>query len=313
MWVRRFTVLVILAGVSLARADAARADGARADGAAPPGAACALAEDPFAPAALLADIQALADPALDGRAPGSNGDLAARGHVAARLGCLGLLPGADAGGYEQAFSLTIGATGATANLVALLPAEDPAAEHVLVMAHHDHLGAGHLGANDNASGVAALLAVAQALAASGPHHRTIAFVAFGAEEQGLLGSAHYLAAPPAALPLARLRHVINLDMIGSHSSRRRVHVFGARAGQAGTAHLQKLVRAYPRTRFVIGGESVRGDHHGFAELGIPYAFFWTPDARCYHRRCDTASRIDAKGLSDIAKVAAALVAHLAAK
>lgn len=299
---RRFAVLGLLLGVTTARAEVS----------APPAAAptCTLTDDPFAPAALLADIQVLADPALDGRAPGSAGDLTAREHVAARLACLGLRPGADAGGYDQTFAT---AAGATANLVALLPAEDPAAEHVLVMAHHDHLGAGHLGANDNASGVAALLAVAQALAARGPHSRTIAFVAFGAEEQGLLGSAHYLAAPPAALPLARLRHVINLDMIGSHSSRRRVHVFGARAGQAGTARLRELVRGHPRTRFVLGGESVRGDHHGFAALGIPYAFFWTPDARCYHRRCDTASRIDAKGLSDIAQVAAELVAHLAAE
>ena len=54
------------------------------------------------------------------------------------------------------------------------------------MAHHDHLGAGHLGANDNASGLAAMLAVAKAAAASGPRKRTLAFVAFGAEEQGLL-------------------------------------------------------------------------------------------------------------------------------
>lgn len=296
-----FVMLGVLAGGAEAWADPS-----------PPVArpACALADDPFAPAALLADIEVLADPALDGRAPATAGDLAARDHLAARLACLGLRPGADDGGYAQPFAT---AAGATANLVALLPAEDPAAEHVLVMAHHDHLGAGHLGANDNASGVAALLAVAQALAASGPHARTIAFVAFGAEEQGLLGAAHYLSAPPAALPLARLRHVINLDMIGSHSSRRRVHVFGARAGQAGTARLRELARGYPRTHFVLGGESVRGDHHGFAALGIPYAFFWTPDARCYHRRCDTAARIDARGLSDIAEVAAGLVAHLASQ
>lgn len=296
-------ILGILAGVSAARGEVAPAT------AEPPAASsCHQADDPFAPAALLTDIRALADPALDGRAPATAGDLAARSHLASRLGCLGLRPGADDGGYAQPFAT---AAGATANLVAILPAEDPAAEHVLVMAHHDHLGGGHLGANDNASGVAALLAVAQALAASGPHPHTIAFVAFGAEEQGLLGAAHYLAAPPAALPLARLRHVVNLDMIGSHASRRRVHVFGARAGQAGTARLRELVRDYPRTRFVLGGESVRGDHHGFAALGIPYAFFWTPDARCYHRRCDTAARIDARGLSDIAKVAAGLIAHLA--
>ena len=228
-------------------------------------------------------------------------------------------------GYEQAFSIPLPAaaavaapaatatTATTANLVAYLPGTDAAvaAEQILVTAHHDHLGDGHLGANDNASGAAALLAVAQSLATAGPRRRTVAFVLFGAEEQGLLGSQHYLAHPPAALPLARAVQVINLDMIGSYASKRRVHAFGAAAGLPATALLAELDDAFPRTRVAIGGHSVRGDHHGFCALGVPYVFFWTSDARCYHRRCDTADRVDLPRLADIAALAGALTSRLA--
>ena len=103
---------------------------------------------------------------------------------------------------------------ATANVVAVLPGRDPAlaGECVVVGAHHDHLGLGgdaslapeqlgtvHPGADDNASGVAALLAVARALAAEGPARRTLLFAAFGAEELGVLGSAELVKSPPVAL------------------------------------------------------------------------------------------------------------------
>lgn len=256
-------------------------------------------------------MRQLADPALDGRAPASAGDRAARAAVVERFSCLGLTPAADDGGFEQGFAVP---QGDTANVLATLPGDDPSlqGEIVLVMAHHDHLGAGHLGANDNASGLAAMLGVAAALAQAGPGARTVAFAAFGAEEQGLLGSSFLLAHPPRSLPPGRVVHVLNLDMIGSYSTRQRVHVFGARRGAPATALLRALVRAHPRTRFALGGESTRGDHHGFAELGIPYSFFWTPDGRCYHRRCDRAARIDYLHLADIAAVAAALTTELAA-
>ena len=281
---------------------------ARAAPAAAP--ACEPATDPLAAESLAKDVRFFAAPALDGRAPATAGDLTTRDTIARRFACQGLTPGADDGGFQQAF---VTPPGTTANVVAYLPGTDAAvaSEVVLIMAHHDHLGAGHLGANDNASGLAAMLAVAQVAVARGPRKRTLAFVAFGAEEQGLLGSSFYLAQPPAALPLARTVYVVNLDMIGSYSARRRVQVFGATRGQRATSLLQKIVKAAPRTRFALGGQSDRGDHAGFAALGIPYAFFWTPDGRCYHRRCDTAERVDYPHLADITRAAAELALALA--
>ncbi len=273
---------------------------------------CGSGGAPFETRALARDIAFLADPALDGRKSGSAGDLTARQHLAARFACLGVAAVADGGGYEQRFTFQLdGAPVTTGNVLAKVAGRDPAVaeEIVLVAAHHDHLGDGHLGANDNASGIAALLAVAEAVVANGAARRTIAFAAFGAEEQGLVGSQFFLTHPPAALPLAKIVQIINLDMIGSYAAKKRVHAFGAFAGLPATTLLKELDDEFPRTAVALGGHSVRGDHHGFCALGIPYVFFWTPDDRCYHRRCDTAERVTARSnaarLSDIARMAGA--------
>lgn len=277
---------------------------------------CGSKGAPFSPAALMRDIDFLAAPALDGRETGSKGDLAARQYLIARFQCLGLTPAADGrergmpARYEQYFSYPL--VVASANILGMVPGTDPAVagEIILLAAHHDHLGKGHLGANDNASGTAALLAIAEAVVTAGGARRTIAFAAFGGEEQGLVGSRHFFMAPPKALPPERIVQVINLDMIGSYSSKKRVHAFGAFPGLPATALLAQIDDAYPKTRVALGGHSVRGDHHGFCAIGIPYVFFWTPDARCYHRRCDTPARIDRARLSDIAAMAGALTLGL---
>jgi hypothetical protein len=271
---------------------------------------CVRDGHPFDEATLLARLEALAAPELDGRFPGTAGDVAARALIAERFRCLGLAPAGDDDGYAQAFTDPAGH--ATANVVGYITGASRPSEIIVVGAHHDHLGGGHLGANDNASGVVALLAIAQAIRqqATAPA-RTIAFVTFGAEEQGLAGSLHFVAHPPAALPLARVVQYINLDMVGSHDSRRVVYAFGAFARMPSHAILADLEDAYPKLHVGIGGHSVRGDQVGFCKAGIPYVFLWTPDARCYHAPCDTVGRLDLPRLADIAGLAADLVAELA--
>lgn len=271
-------------------------------------ASCVHDGAPFTAEALRAEIAYLASPALDGRAPGTAHDRTVRAHLAARLRCLGLVPaGATAGSYEQPFD-------DTANLVAYVAGTDPDAgrDIILVGAHHDHLGGGKFGANDNASGVAALLAVAQAVQQAGAPRRTIAFALFGAEERGLVGSTYFVAHPPAALPLERIVQVVNLDMIGSHASTHSVAAFGTFPRLAARTELEALLPAYPKLRVGLGGHSVRGDHVGFCRRGIPYVFLWTPDQRCYHETCDTADRVDYPRLADIAALAGGLVQRLAA-
>lgn len=289
---------VASAGASDAGADAA-AD-AVVDAAAV--ASCVDDGKPFDEAALRARLEALASKELDGRAPGTDGDRAARKIIAERFRCLGLSAAGDDDGYAQAF-------GDTANVVGYIPG---GREIIVVGAHHDHLGDDHLGANDNASGVVALLAIAQQLAQrDGELARTVAFVTFGAEEQGLVGSQHFVKHPPAELPLDRVVQYVNLDMVGSYRSKNVVYAFGTFAKQPATKALAKARKRYRRLNVGTGGHSVRGDQLGFCTAKIPYVFFWTPDRRCYHRRCDTADAIDYPQLAQIADVAGALVEELA--
>lgn len=259
---------------------------------------------PFAAAALKAHVEKLAAPALDGRAFGSDGDRAARTYLVERLEAYGLTP------VEQAFTYE-GKT--TANVYAIRRGSDArlADEIVVVGAHHDHLGDGHLGANDNASGVAGVLAIAEALGKGDAPRRSVAIVLFGAEEAGLVGSQYFVAHPPAALPLANIVEYINLDMIGSHASKRAVYAFGAFGKLPTSKLLGTLARRYPKLNVGIGGHSVRGDQLGFCKAGIPYVFFWTPDHSCYHAPCDTVARLDLPRLADIASLANDLVRELA--
>src|SRR6185369_13782719 len=131
-----------------------------------------------------------------------------------------------------------GARGKTANVVGMVQGTDPVlkSERVVVGAHHDHLGARgfdpflgeveviHNGADDNASGVAGLLAIARTVALGKERpKRTVVFATFGAEELGLLGSKYYLRHPP--FPVEKIVAMVNLDMIG-RSLDGRVEIYG---------------------------------------------------------------------------------------
>ena len=277
----------------------------------PPVAAAASCVDDAAPydaEALRARIAALAAPTLDGRAPGSPGDAAARAMLVERFRCLGLTAAGADGSYEQPFE----AGGrATANVVGYIAGDAPGGDVVVVAAHHDHLGDGHLGANDNASGAAALLAIPQAVRQGGAPHRTIAFALFGGEELGLVGSRYFAAHPPAALPLARIVYDVNLDMIGSYAQAGAVYAMGTFRGLPAAAILRDLARAQPGLHVALGGRGEGSDHEAFCAAGIPYAFFWTPDRRCYHARCDTLANLDLAHAAQIAARAGALVRALA--
>ena len=253
----------------------------------------------------------LASPELDGRAPGSTGDVKARAFIEARFRCLGLLPAGEGGGFAQPFVADSGKD--TANLVGYIPGTDASvgSQIIIVSAHHDHLGAGHLGANDDGSGVVALLAIAQAVRDHGARHRTIMFATFGAEEEGMIGSSFYVKHPAPALPLDHVVQFIELDMIGSHRSADLVAAMGTFKGFGARGILDKLAKHYPHIHVVPGGRARGSDFEPFCKLGVPYAFFWTPDHTCYHETCDTLARIDFPHMIDIAHPAGDLTQALA--
>ncbi len=171
---------------------------------------------------------------------------------------------------------------ASANVVGRLPGRDPAlsSEAVVYSAHHDHLGtrpgpAGeplvYNGALDNASGLAAMLAVAEAFVALPERpRRTILFAAVAAEEQGLLGSTHLARHPP--VPAGRLAANLNIDGLNVWGRTRDVPVIGL-----GKSSLDEWVRLVAETqgRAVVpeaspeAGAYYRSDHLSFARAGVP--------------------------------------------
>ena len=274
---------------------------------APP--SCIADGTPYAVAIMRERVTLLAAPDLEGRSPGTSGDARARAFIAEQFACLGLVPAGSNGSYEQPFTDD---GDATANVVGYVKGSDEDGDIIVVGAHHDHLGGGYLGANDNASGVVALLAVAQAVQQRAtPPKRTIVFATFGAEERGMRGSYHYVAHPPDGLPIARVVQIVNLDMVGSHASRGFVAAMGTFRGLAATGVLAKLDDRYPKLSVGFGGVARGSDHEPFCKQGIPYVFFWTPDKSCYHRKCDTATRVDYPRMVDIAALAGDLTEALA--
>ena len=267
---------------------------------------------PYDQKTLRDRVAFLASEKLGGRVPGTDGDAAARAFIVEQFTCLGLVAAGDGKTYEQAF--TAGDNAKSANVIGYIAGTDDTvgSEIILVGAHHDHIGGKLLGANDNASGVVAMLAVAQWIKQqkTGPR-RTIAFVAFGAEEQGMVGSEHFAKHAPAALPMDKVVQFINLDMVGSHKSKGFVAAMGTFAKQPARKVMDGLVGKYKKLHVGLGGRAYRSDHLPFCNLGIPYVFFWTPDARCYHEACDRAEKIDLPRMADIAQLAGELAWQLA--
>jgi hypothetical protein len=207
----------------------------------------------------------------------------------------------------------------TSNVAGILRGADPvrATECVVVGAHYDHLGFGgenslapgvhavHPGADDNASGVAAMLAMAKAFAAQGPPARTLLFVAFTGEEMGLLGSAQFVKAPPAACPLERTQLMVNLDMVG-RPQQGKVYVEGVDTAQglrAEVTALEKQAPALPLAPAFIGDGYGPSDQTSFYAKRVPVLFFFTGAHADYHRPSDTADKIDPDGLAAVARLA----------
>lgn len=166
---------------------------------------------------LMAWIYLLADESLHGREAGSEDAALVARLLADGLGAFGLESGLGTEEYCQPFELANGDD--DQNVLGWYPgANDPDAPFVIVSAHYDHLGVNNdgvhfPGADDNASGVAALMEISR-IVASAPSEWpvNILFVAFGAEELGLVGSEFYVENPPR--PLDDVRMLINLDMVG---------------------------------------------------------------------------------------------------
>lgn len=250
---------------------------------------------PFDGESLLADLAALASPALAGRRTGTEGAEAARRRIEARFAEIGLEP-LGAPGFRHPFA----GDPPGINLLGYLPGGGRGSGWLVVTAHYDHLGEedGEIypGADDNASGVAVLLAAAEALAA-GPRRRPVLFACPDAEEWEQAGSRALVAEPP--IDLARIDLVVNLDML-SRSAAGELWV-------AGTAHFPELLPAVAAAAersavVVVAGHDLpdderadwteESDHAAFHAAGVPWLYFGVEDHDDYHTPDDTVERVD---------------------
>jgi hypothetical protein len=199
-------------------------------------------------------------------------------------------------------------------------------EWVVVGAHYDHLGHGELGnmvggkvgslwhgADDNASGTAAVLELADRVAHGPPPDRSVLFVFFTAEEEGLIGSAWFTGHPP--IPLAGISSMLNLDMVGRLKNGDLQVGGGATTKEwdgivAAAAHGSGLT-----TSVALPDENGRGgigpsDHANFALHRIPVLFLFTGLHADYHRPSDTADKINYDGIRQIVPVAEKILAAM---
>ncbi len=277
---------------------------------------------------LTATINVLANPALHGRGAGSPDNRRAARWIADRFAAIGLSP---APGAEHCVPFErIGIR--DQNVVAHLSRSDrPDAPIVLVGAHYDAQGEQGAnvfpGADDNASGVAALLEIARisAMRTAGP---AMVFVAFGAEERGLLGAKAYVDAP--TIPLSRVALMINLDMVGRplldgsplrllipRANETIGYVIGNFDAPKTTDMLKRAAEREDRP--IIGIPEVVLKRLGFASDSVPFSphvptiFLSTGDHADYHEPTDTEEKIDYQQLARAVRLTLAIVDEVQSK
>jgi hypothetical protein len=195
------------------------------------------------------------------------------------------------------------------NVLAYLPGGRHPDEYVVVGAHYDHLGHGgagslapgddeiHNGADDNASGTAAVLSLAEKFVYAGRRDRSILFILFTGEEEGLVGSEYFVNHPP--VPLDKMVAMLNLDMVG------RVRNETLYYGGSGTADALDGILAAADARSPLQlksiGKSGRGpsDHQSFSMKKIPVLFFFSGMHADYHRPTDDADKVNYPGEAEV--------------
>ena len=240
------------------------------------------------------DIRTLSADDMQGRAPGTPGSEKARAYILSRFKEIGLAPiGAT---FEQPFEFAKrdGTKLQGINLVARIKGTKPG-KAMVVSAHYDHLGVrnGEIynGADDNASGVAGLLAVAEAFKAKPPKHDVI-FAVVDAEESGLRGAKAFAAAPP--VPLETIALDVNFDML-SKNPKNELYVSGASPFPFLKPILVKVATTASVTLKLGHDTDADGkqnnwtnqsDHYAFGEKGVPWVYFGVEDHPEYHKPTD---------------------------
>jgi hypothetical protein len=242
----------------------------------------------------------LAHDSMGGRATGTPENAKARAWLAGEFRRIGLEPVGT--GYEHPFASPRRNRPDTirgVNLVGIVRGTRDPERVIVVSAHYDHVGTRngeiHNGADDNASGTSAVLAMAAHFQAHPPAH-TILFALWDAEEMGLVGARAFVAAPP--IPLARIAANVNLDMV-SRNVRGELYAAGAHPYPQMRPIVAGLI-PHAAVTLRIGHDSGGGqddwtnqsDQGAFHAVRIPFMYFGVEDHPDYHKPTDDPSRIE---------------------
>ncbi len=263
-----------------------------------------------------ADVTYLAHDSLEGREVGTKGELIAADYIAKRMKENGLAPKGNDDSYFQLFTRNMKAhphdtagTGETIEGRNVLGFIDNGAEKTIVIgAHYDHLGYGeegsladsagqiHNGADDNASGVSAMLGLAKKLKGK-KLNTNVLFIAFTGEEKGLWGSNYFV--KNATVPTTEIAYMINMDMVGRLDTNNRLAIYGI-----GTSPLFKPILDSCNTfgfqsKFDSSGVGP-SDHTSFYLEDVPVLHFFTGQHKDYHKPTDDTEFINFEGIEKVA-------------
>lgn len=264
------------------------------------------------------DVTFLSDDALEGRQTGTDGEKAAADYIAKRLKNIGL-EGKGTSDFLQPFTFkpktnphqkvnyNVKEGDSTITGTNVLGFINNNAENTIVIgAHYDHLGYGaegslhrgekaiHNGADDNASGVAVMLNLAEKLKEKNTSNNYL-FMAFSGEEMGLLGSNYFVKNP--TIDTKKVNYMINMDMVGRLKADSTLAVYGV-----GTSPiLKQTLKAHNENFKLIQKESGIGpsDHTSFYNADIPVLHFFTGQHEDYHKPSDDFEKLNYKGMQTI--------------
>ena len=260
---------------------------------------------------LHGHVSVLADDMFEGREAGSRGGQAAAKYLIARLKEASLQPAGVSGSFKQPFDPQPSEQRQYQNLLAVLPGSDPVLrdEYIVVGAHYDHVGYGsrrnsygpwgfiHNGADDNASGVAALLEVIDALSQTEHRpRRSILFAFWDGEEKGLLGSKHWKSHP--TIPFDAVKLAWNVDMVG-RLLEGRIEVGGTRSARGVRRLLSSRNLGEQLWLDFTWEYKSNSDHWTFYEAGIPSLYLHTGLHDDYHRPTDDVEKLNIDGIRQV--------------
>ncbi len=253
----------------------------------------------------MADLRYLASDELAGRGTGQAGGAKAQQWLATEFAGIGL-SSAGTEGYLQPYQPTSGKAQlmkGAANVLGRIEGSDPGLPMLVLTAHYDHLGVHqgkiYFGADDNASGVAALLAMARYFKQHPPRH-TVLFAALDNEETGMWGARMLF--EQELLKPEQIKLNINMDMLSQNTNRQLIAVGSYHYPQLENTLEQlqqqssvRLLLGYDRPAWLVGTHqdwTFSSDHREFHKRAVPFVYFGVPDHAHYHQPTDTAEQVD---------------------